>query len=120
MRALKVIYVLAIGAAIIGLVIAGVDAFYPEPSSWQGSELHARNVFFVVLPLGMAFAVGGGFLQRRSGIFGAGLILGGMGTMVYGIVPYDLNNALRFAGIAVVLLVLIFVGFRIFSALKRS
>jgi hypothetical protein len=120
MRALKVIYVMAIAAAIIGLVIAGVDAFYPESSSWQYSELHVRNVFFVVLPLGMAFSVGGAFLQRRSGIFGAGLILGGMGTMVYGIVPYSLDSILRFVGIAVVLLVLIFVGLRIFLSLRRS
>ena len=119
MRVLKVIYVMAIAAAVIGLVIAGVDAFYPEPS-WQYSELHARNVFFVVLPLGMALSVVGGFLQRRSGIFGAGLIVGGMGTMVYTIVPYDLSSTLRFAGIAVVLLVLIFVGNRIFLSLRKS
>jgi hypothetical protein len=119
MRVLKVIYVMAIAAAIIALVIAGVDAFYPE-SSWQYSAFHARNVFFVVLPLGMAFSVGGAFLQRRSGIFGAGLILGGMGTMVYSILPYDLDSTLRFAGVAVVLLVLIFVGFRIFLALRKS
>ena len=120
MRLLKVIYVMAIAAAIIGLVIAGVDAFYPEPSSWQGSEIHARNVFFVVLPLGMAFSVVGTFVQRKSGVFGAGLILGGMGTMVYAIVPYDLSSTLRFAGIAVVLLVLIFVGNRIFLSLRKS
>ena len=120
MRFLRVIYVMAIAASIIALVIAGVDAFCHGPSSWQYSEMHARNVFFVVLPLGLVFAVAGTFLQRKSGIFGAGLILGGMGTMVYGIVPYSLNSTLRFAGIAVVLLVLIFVGNRIFLSLKRS
>ena len=119
MRVLKVIYVMAIAAAIIALVIAGVEAFYPE-SSWQYSPLHARNVFFVVLPLGMAFSVGGAFLQRRSGIFGAGLILGGMGAMVYAIVAYNLDSMLRFAGIAVVLLVLVFVGVRLFLSLKKS
>ena len=120
MRVLKVIYVMAIAASIIALVIAGVNAFYPDSSSWQYSELHARNVFLVVLPLGMVFAVAGTFLQRKSGIFGAGLILGGMGTMVYAIAPYSLNSTLRFAGIAVVLLVLIFVGNRIFLSLRKS
>lgn len=119
MRVLKVIYVMAIAAAIIGLVVAGVDAFYPQPSSWLDSQVHARNVFFVVLPLGMVFSVGGAFLQRRSGIFGAGLILGGMGTMVYAIVPYNLDSILRFAGIAVVLLVLVFVGIRLFLSLRK-
>jgi len=48
------------------------------------------------------------------------LILGGMGTMVYAIAPYSLNSTLRFAGIAVVLLVLIFVGNRIFLSLRKS
>ena len=120
MRFLKVIYVMGIAALIIALVIVGVRAFYPEPSSWQGSAVHARNAFFIVLPLGMVFAVVGTFLQRRTSIFGAGLILGGMGTMVYGIVPYNLDNIVRFAGIAATLAVLIFVGNRIFLSLKRS
>ena len=120
MRFLRVIYAMAIAASIIALVIAGVDAFYPDPSSWQYSELHARNVFFVVLPLGIVFAVVGTFLQRKFGIFGAGLVLGGMGTMVYAIVPYSLNSILRFVGIAVVLAVLIFVGNRVFLSLRKS
>ena len=120
MRVLKVIFVLAIAASIIALVIAGVDAFNPESSPWQNSELHARNVFFVALPLGLVLAVAGAFLQRKSGIFGAGLILGGVGTMVYAVVPYGLDSTLRFAGIAVILLVLIFVGNRVFLSLRKS
>jgi len=120
MRILRVIYVMGIAALIIALVIVGVQAFYPEPSSWQDSAVHARNVFFIVLPLGMVFAVVGTFMQRRTGIFGAGLILGGMGTMVYAIVPYNLDNILRFVGIAVALAVLIFVGNRIFLSLRKS
>ena len=39
---------------------------------------------------------------------------------LYAIVPYDLSSTLRFAGIAVVLLVLIFVGNRIFLSLRKS
>src|SRR4030043_984817 len=120
MRVLKVIYVLAIAASIIALVLAGVDAFYPESSPWQNSEVHARNVFFVALPLGLVLAVAGAFLQRKSGIFGAGLILGGVGTMVYAIVPYGLDSTLRFAGTAVILLGLVFVGNRVFLSLKRT
>ena len=120
MRVLRVVYVLAMAASIIALVIAGVDAFYPDPSSWLGSQLHARNVFFVVLPLGMVFAVVGTFIRYRLNVFGAGLILGGMGTMVYAIVPYNLNSILRFVGIAVVLAVLIFVGSRIFLSLRKN
>ncbi|GAG26561.1 unnamed protein product, partial [marine sediment metagenome] len=44
MRFLRVIYVMGIAALIIALVIVGVEAFYPDPSSWQDSAVHARNV----------------------------------------------------------------------------
>jgi len=115
MRFLKVVYTMGIAAAIIALVIAGVEAFYLGPSSWQNSEIHAMYVFFVVLPLGLVFAVVGTFIRQRTNVFGAGLILGGIGTMIYAIVPYQLNSILRFAGIAVVLAILIFVGYRVFS-----
>ena len=149
MRILRVIYVLAIAVALVFLVVAGVQAFYPEPpypeydpptwdynsteyQEWQQEreevyaiyehevEVHDRNIFFVVLPLGVVFAVGGTFMQRRTAIFGAGLILGGIGTMILATVPYDLDNVLRFAGIAAILAVLIFVGNRVFLSLKRS
>ena len=86
----------------------------------QEAAARDKNIFFIVLPLGAVFAVGGTFLQRRLDIFGAGLILGGMGTMIFSIVPYDLDNTLRFIGIAVTLAVLIFVGYKVFLSLKRS
>jgi hypothetical protein len=120
MRVLRVVYVLGIAVAIALLVVAGVEAFYPAPQSyWQGA-IHARNVFYVVLPLGVVFAIVGTFLQRRLDIFGAGLILGGIGTMIFAIVPYDLEAMLRFIGIAVILAVLGFVGYRVFPSLRRS
>ena len=112
MRALKVIYVLAIAVALVLLVVAGVAAFH--------GEAHNGNIFFIVLPLGVVFAIGGTFLQRRQGIFGAGLILGGMGMMIFSIVPYDLDAILRFIGIAVALAVLIFVGYKVFLSLRRT
>ena len=162
MRVLRVVYVLGIAVAIVLLVVAGVEAFYPEPSypdfpdypeyptpmpdydspeyeEWQQEceeweqeweEIHEeyrqeladadKSVFLIVLPLGVVFAIGGTFLQRRLDIFGAGLILGGIGTMIFAIVPYDLDTKLRFAGIAVVLAVLVFVGYKVFPSLRRS
>jgi len=120
MRFLRVIYVMGIAALIIALVIVGVQAFYPESLFWHDSAVRHTNIFFIALPLGMVFAVVGTFIQRRTGIFGAGLILGGMGTMVYAIVLYNLGNILRFVGIAVALAVLIFVGNRIFLSLRKS
>jgi len=149
MRILKVIYVLGIAVALVLLVVAGVQAFYPEPSypeydpptwdydspeyeEWQQeweeavaayeeeAAAYDKNVFLIVLPLGVVFAIGGTFIQKRTSIFGAGLILGGIGTMILAIVPYNLDTKLRFAGIAVILAVLIFVGYKVFISLRRS
>ncbi len=109
-----------------------LDYDSPEYEEWQQeweevyaiyeheAGVHDRNIFFVVLPLGVVFAIGGTFMQRRTSIFGAGLILGGIGTMILATVPYDLDNVLRFAGIAAILAVLIFVGYKVFLSLRKS
>jgi hypothetical protein len=86
----------------------------------QYSAAHDRDIFFIVLPLGVVFAVVGTFIQRKLGIFGAGLILGGVGTMIFAIVPSHLEDILKFIGIAVTLAVLIFVGYKVFLSLRRS
>jgi hypothetical protein len=82
--------------------------------------VHHRNLFPVVLSLGALLAVGGTFVRLRLDVFGAGLILGGMGTMIYAIVPSELDSVLRFVGIAVALAVLIFVGFRVFNSSRQD
>jgi hypothetical protein len=149
---LRGLYVLAIAALLIMLVVVGVQAFYPAPvypdcyeqlgpqpdydspeyQEWEQkctkivdeyqheAAVHDRNIFLTVLPLGVVFAVVGTFIQRRLGIFGAGLILGGIGTMIFALVPYDLNMVLRFVGIAATLAVLVFVGYKVFLSLKKS
>jgi len=148
-RVLRVIYVLGVAVALVLLVVAGVEAFYPAPSypeydpptsdygsteyqEWEQrwtnavaaydeeAAVHDRNIFLIVLPLGVVFAVVGTFIQRRTSIFGAGLILGGIGTMIFAVTPYDLDNIPKFIGIAVILAVLIFVGYKVFSSLRRS
>jgi hypothetical protein len=149
MRVLRVIYVLAIAVALVLLVVAGVQAFYPAPSypeydppTWdynsteyqeweqewteavavyeEEAAVHGRNIFLIVLPLGVMFAVVGTFVQRRTSIFGAGLILGGIGMMIFAVTPYDLDNIPKFIGIAAILAVLIFVGYKVFISLRKS
>ena len=149
MRFLKVVYVVAIAIVLVLVVIIGVEAFYPSPQypdypepipaynsteyeeweqEWteayaeyqQEAEAYHRNIFFIVLPLGAVFAVVGTLIRRRLDIFGAGLILGGLGTMISAITPYDLDNILRFAGIAAALAVLVFVGYKVFFSLRRN
>jgi hypothetical protein len=86
----------------------------------QEAATHDRNAFLIALPLGLLFAVVGTFIQRRTNIFGAGLILGGIGTMIFAVAPYDLDSIPRFIGVAVILAVLIFVGYRAFLSSRRS
>jgi len=86
----------------------------------EEAAVRDRNIFLIVLPLGVVFAVGGTFLQRRLDIFGAGLILGGIGTMIFAVVPYDLEAIPRFIGIAVILAVLAFVGYKVFLSSRKS
>lgn len=140
---------MGIAVALVFLVVAGVEAFYPDPSypeydpptsdynsteyqEWEQewanaiaaydeeAAVHDRNIFLVVLPLGVVFAVVDTFIQRRLDIFGAGLILGGIGTMILAVTPYNLDNIPRFIGIAVILAVLIFVGYKVFFSSRRS
>lgn len=85
----------------------------------QEAAAHHRNVFLIVLPLGLVFTVGGTFIRRRLDIFGAGLILGGLGTMIYATVLSDLDNRLIFVGIAVALAALAFVGYEVFLSSRR-
>jgi hypothetical protein len=119
MRALKVIYALAVAAALIALVVVGIDTFYPAPSHSSGdAAVHARNVFLIALPLGLVFAVVGAFIQRKMNSFGAGLIVGGIGTMIFALTPYKLDDIPIFIGIAVILAVLIFGGYKFFSLRK--
>ena len=121
MRALKVVYALAIAAALIALVVIGINTFYPVPSYGSGERVvYAMNVFLIALPLGLVFAVVGAFIQRRMTILGASLIVGGMGTMIFALTPYKLDDIPQFIGIAVILVVLIFGGYKFFSALRRS
>jgi len=85
----------------------------------QELAVHHRNAFFAVLPVGVLFAVGGTLVRRRLDLFGASLILGGIGTMIYATVLSDLDSRLRFVGVAVALAVLVFVGYKVFPALRR-
>lgn len=82
----------------------------------QEAARHHKIIFFIVLPLGLVLSIGGTFIRRRLDVLGAGLILGGLGTMIYSITPYQLDSRLRFVGIAAALAVLVFVGYRVFRS----
>ncbi len=123
------VYAVAIGVLIVLLVIFGIQTFYPGPErgdypSWEryreALAPYHSNVFLIVLPLGAVLAVVGAFVRGRKSIIGASLILGGMGTMIFGLTQYHLDSLWRFAGIAATLVVLILVGFKVMPAMRRD
>jgi len=122
MNFIRGVYVVAVGVLIVLLVIFGIQSFYPAPEGWDYANLATYRVyvFFIVLPLGALLAVVGTLVRRRLSVFGASLILGGMGTMIWAITPYALDNRLRFVGIAVALAVLAFVGLRVLPSLRKA
>lgn len=71
-----------------------------------------RNVFFISYPCGLLFVVLGLALRPRLDVIKPGLLLGGMGTIIYAIAQADLISEIRFAGVAVGLIVLLYVGYK--------
>ena len=129
MSFIRGVFAVAIGVLIVLLVIFGIQSFYPAPESpgypnleeyREALATYRMNVFSIVLPLGAFLAIVGTFVRRRLSIFGASLILGGMGTMIYAFAPWRLDSLWRFVGIAVTLAVLAFVGYRVLPSLRKA
>jgi len=150
MGILRVIYVLAIAGFLVGTMAAGIAAFYEEPDypvhdppkgyprespeykAWQAewevrletheADLrdHHRNVFFIAYPIGLVLVVLGMELKPRLDVLKPGFTLGGMGILIYALAQDDLSNKIRFIGVALALVVLIYVGYRIFVQRKAG
>jgi hypothetical protein len=118
---IKVIYALAIMAFIIMVVAFGISAFYEGPGhdgyqDWSIYEAqqkdYARNVFFISYPIGVLFVTLGLILRPRLDAVRPGLLLGGLGTMIYAIAQDNLSYKIRFAGVVVGLAILLIIGYR--------
>ena len=75
-------------------------------------KTYRRNVFFIAYPFGLLFVILGLQLRPRLDILKPGLLLGGFGTIIYAISQSSLSDQVRFAGVAIGLAVLIYVGYR--------
>ena len=82
------------------------EAFNEERKTYR------RNVFLIAYPFGLLFVILGLQLRPRLDILKPGLLLGGFGTIIYAISQSDLSDQVRFAGVAIGLAVLIYVGYR--------
>jgi len=78
----------------------------------EDMKTYRRNVFFIAYPFGLLFTILGLQLRPRLDILRPGFLLGGMGIIIYAISQSDLINQVRFGGVALGLVVLIYVGYR--------
>ena len=129
MKSIKVIYTLTIMAFLIMLVAFGISALYEGPEysgygSWQAYEAdqrdYARNVFFISYPCGVLFVILGLILKPRLDVIKPGLLLGGMGTIIYAISQPELAEEFRFGGVAIGLVILLFIGYRMLLERKTD
>ena len=84
---------------------------------------YRRNVFVVVAGLGIAAVAGGLAIPGRLDAIRLGLVLGGLGTVLYGVIQAgeDLDEAgpaLIFIVAAVGLCLILFVGYRWLAGLE--
>lgn len=79
---------------------------------YASMEGYHRNVFFIAYPCGLLFIVLGLVLRPKLETIRPGLLLGGMGTIIYAIAQSDLSSEFRFAGVAVGLVVLLYLGYK--------
>lgn len=85
----------------------------------QATDDYRRNVFFIVSGCGLVVIVIGLLLKPGLEVIRAGLLLGGTSATLYGIAQYGVtSDKVRFFVIAVVLGILLFLGYRNLSDRK--
>lgn len=83
---------------------------------WQAHErnlkYHHRNIFYITYPIGLLLVVLGLELKLRLDVLRPGLVLGGMGVIIYAVSQPNLSDEIRFIGVAIGLAILIYIGYR--------
>ncbi len=82
-----------------------------EKERRKAEKRFQRNLFFVVVPLGIIVIVVGAFLSTQA--IGTGLMFGGIFSVCYGYFNYwsELVDPLKFASMLVAFVVFLFVGY---------
>ncbi len=80
----------------------------------EALSIYRRNVFFIVSACSVVVIAAGLLLRQGLEVIRSGLLLGGTAALIYGVGQYfgEMTNMMRFAVIAVAVLVLIYLGYR--------
>lgn len=79
-------------------------------------EPYERNVFIITLIIGLIAVVIGGLFMKVESV-SSGIMAGGVLTLIYGTMRYwgDMHKYLRFTILTIVLIVLIWIGYKKFK-----
>ena len=135
--AFKMAYSLVVAIMLVLFVILGTRTFYDEPAdpqfdssplAWQEHDEdlvdYHRNVFIVASVLGVAAVAGGLVIFRRVEAMPLGLVLGGLGVVIFGWAQAaedfgEIGMAPLFAVVGVGLAIVLAAGYR-FLGLSRQ
>ncbi len=81
---------------------------------------HHQTIFFIAYPIGLLCIILGLELKLRLDILKPGMTIGGLGIIIYAISQPDLNNTARFIGVALGLVILIYIGYRTLAERKTT
>ena len=117
LKSVKNTYGITLGVLLAVLVGFGIAAFYKHSYSYDyygGSSDYGRNVLLIAFSCGLIFSVIGLLLPNKLGIFRLGLLVGGLGTMLYALTYSGISGLgwqWSFGTVAIGLIVLIPLGY---------
>ena len=121
LKSVGIMYGITLGVLLAVLVGFGITAFYHRSYSYGGISDYGRNVLLIAFSCGLIFSVIGLVLPNRLGVFRLGLLIGGLGTMLYGLVDSGVSGSgwkWAFGAVAIGLVLLVPLGY--FTLLPKS
>jgi VIT1/CCC1 family predicted Fe2+/Mn2+ transporter len=123
--ALQTIFAFFLGLLVLAFVSVAIGTFLPEPD-WSATNEAARDSWqltngIVLLICATALLAASLFLPESQVVLSNGILLGGVFTMVYGVVAAFISDAglLRFAVVTAALAVTIAIGYLRFVRGRR-
>jgi hypothetical protein len=121
LKSVKIMYGITLGVLLAILVGFGITAFYHHPYSYGGFSDYGRNVLLIAFSCGLVFSVIGLLLPHKLSVFSLGLLIGGLGTMLYALVDSGISGLgwkWAFGAVAIGIIVLVPLGY--FTLVSRG
>ncbi len=118
--ALQIIFAFFLGLVVVAFVGIGVNTFYPAPEWFDDGTLYAQWQLWtgiILLVIATALLAVSLALPDEQVVISNGVLLGGVGTMLYAVgMTVSTNNSIwRFVVVAIALVVTVGIGYLKFS-----